>query len=68
MYVSIQELVKGDVITDFKWEVKEDMNADLSGELMCALRWENSKRKRSTWIIWSGGNLSILQRKFIYRI
>jgi len=36
MYVSIQELVKGDVITDFKWEVKEDMNADLSGECWCA--------------------------------
>lgn len=32
MYVSIQELVKGDVITDSKWEVKEDMNAVLSGE------------------------------------
>lgn len=32
MYVSIQELVKGDVITDFKWEVKEDTNAVLSGE------------------------------------
>lgn len=32
MYVSIQELVKGDVITDFKWEVKEDMSAVLGGE------------------------------------
>lgn len=32
MCVSNRELVKGNVITDFKWEVKEDMDAVLSGE------------------------------------
>jgi len=47
IYVSVQELVKGDVIIDFKWEVKEDMNA-----VGVYAPWENSKRKRGAWIRW----------------
>lgn len=37
MCVSNRELVKGNVITDFKWEVKEDMDAVLRRERTSAI-------------------------------
>lgn len=67
MYVSIQELVKGDVITDSKWEVKEDMNAVLSGE--CVRRGEKFEtREGNLDHTRTGGNLSVLQKNLICRM